>query len=743
MGFFGMNVSKLQNHAYGGKAGACTITVIPSSGADSSTSSEDASSSGGNNSGNGNDGNNENSGTGGSDDTSGQPGDGSQSGTASLKGTEAIIPIGSRTSLAALMEHYGDMASPIPGTLTWESLDENVAVITGGDKVTGTREGSTELIAYHDNVTAGSIKVKSISGFIPVSDIVIDVRSIGMVPGQGYSLSAVAHPDTATVRDIFWSSTAPDVVSVDDKGNVKALRAGEAHVTASSHDGKCADHCFIKVYGVDSTDGTDGADTGDDHGTDGDDTGDYAGDDGQADIDGRFLIWDEFPATLDIMQENGEDGTMEVTGQLGYPISILEGEATTTIERAMIVGQSVSFPYMIVNKESGTFYQDKMVCSSDDPSVVTIVNGSILYAASPGKTVCRFYSNGELIASVPITVCDEGQAIVIAADGGGTVELVSYSAIGVNGKLALVPTRPEDHQADDDGGSVGPDTQDESKGADGTGGTDHDGQGDSKEGTASGSSIGVATSGSVTDTGTDTGTNAGTGAAVASIQFDSVIYDLSVKGFGKMAATSNAGDLPSEGLRWESSDPDTVAVDQNGRIVGISEGRATITGYYKKDIDIKASAVVNVYSAGSPLPVSGTQDVYTAMMDTDGSLAASYQRCGEPDPIEAVIPASITLNGHEVNVISIATNAFADTKTLRRATIGKNVRQIGPAAFKGCRNLKTVVLETRSLSRSSVGNRAFKGIKKKCKVYVPSDRLKEYKRWIRKKMPKKVKVYPS
>jgi len=141
------------------------------------------------------------------------------------------------------------------------------------------------------------------------------------------------------------------------------------------------------------------------------------------------------------------------------------------------------------------------------------------------------------------------------------------------------------------------------------------------------------------------------------------------------------------------------------------------------------------------------------------------------------VPATVTINGINYKVTSIANNAFKNNKTVTKIVIGKNVKTIGSSAFSGCNKLKTVsiganvtkigsnafykcikltkitipakmttigkqafsgckklkTITIKSKKLKSVGKNAFKGISSKAKIKVPSSKLKKYKQLLKKK----------
>ena len=90
------------------------------------------------------------------------------------------------------------------------------------------------------------------------------------------------------------------------------------------------------------------------------------------------------------------------------------------------------------------------------------------------------------------------------------------------------------------------------------------------------------------------------------------------------------------------------------------------------------------------------------------------------------IPATIKINGKTYKVTTIANGALKGNKKLTKLTIGKNINKIGKNAFKGCKNLKNVIVKTKKLTAKKVGANAFKNTNKNAKFTVPKGKVKKY-----------------
>lgn len=103
------------------------------------------------------------------------------------------------------------------------------------------------------------------------------------------------------------------------------------------------------------------------------------------------------------------------------------------------------------------------------------------------------------------------------------------------------------------------------------------------------------------------------------------------------------------------------------------------------------------------------------------------------------VPSTISIDGIDYKVTSVSKNAFKNNKKLKKITIGKNVKTIGSNAFYGCKNLKTIVVQSTQLK--TIGKNTFKGIYSKAKIKVPKNRFKSYKKLFNKKgLKKTVKI---
>ena len=129
---------------------------------------------------------------------------------------------------------------------------------------------------------------------------------------------------------------------------------------------------------------------------------------------------------------------------------------------------------------------------------------------------------------------------------------------------------------------------------------------------------------------------------------------------------------------------------------------------------------------GKTISAFNSQDVYKVTKSGTKNGTVEFAETNNIAITEISIPDIVTISGITYKVTSVAKNAFKSNKNLEKITIGKNVAKINAGAFNGCKNLSVINIKSKKLS--FIGKNAFKGIKAKAKIKVPSSRLSKYKK---------------
>ena len=72
---------------------------------------------------------------------------------------------------------------------------------------------------------------------VPVTSVTLDKTSLTLDVGGSDTLTATVKPDDASNKAVTWSTSNEKVATVDQNGNVKAVGAGKATITAAASDG--------------------------------------------------------------------------------------------------------------------------------------------------------------------------------------------------------------------------------------------------------------------------------------------------------------------------------------------------------------------------------------------------------------------------------------------------------------------------------------------------------------------------
>ena len=122
-------------------------------------------------------------------------------------------------------------------TLKWESSDTSVATVdseTG--EVTGISRGTVTITATA-NDGQGAKATCQVEVKQQVTSIELNETEITLYVRDEETLEAKISPDNANDQSVTWSSSDPEVATVDQEGKVKGISKGEAVITATANDG--------------------------------------------------------------------------------------------------------------------------------------------------------------------------------------------------------------------------------------------------------------------------------------------------------------------------------------------------------------------------------------------------------------------------------------------------------------------------------------------------------------------------
>ena len=168
------------------------------------------------------------------------------SGTVTPKITTDSLPDGTVNQLyTATLQATGNnitwSASGLPDGLT---LNSN-GTITGIPSA----EGTSTVTVTATNASGSDSKEYTLnikSATVPVTAVTLNPTELSLYTGQSETLAATVTPDTATNKNVTWSSDRTEVATVED-GTVKAVGAGTAIITVTTADGGKQATCKVTV----------------------------------------------------------------------------------------------------------------------------------------------------------------------------------------------------------------------------------------------------------------------------------------------------------------------------------------------------------------------------------------------------------------------------------------------------------------------------------------------------------------
>ncbi len=131
-------------------------------------------------------------------------------------------------------------------SLLWSSANTAVATIDSNGNITPIKAGQTTITA---TTTDGS-GVKStcvVKVLQHVNSISLGDGALILGVGETKQLQATILPSNASNKNIIWSTSDKEIVSINEQGVISALKKGSATITATSEDGGKKASCDVEV----------------------------------------------------------------------------------------------------------------------------------------------------------------------------------------------------------------------------------------------------------------------------------------------------------------------------------------------------------------------------------------------------------------------------------------------------------------------------------------------------------------
>ncbi|MFT2142246.1 Ig-like domain-containing protein [Mammaliicoccus sciuri] len=122
--------------------------------------------------------------------------------------------------------------------VTIDGLDANTDYSTGTYQVSFENENGES-----EKVDVPSFKTKPIA----VTGVTLDKTTLSLEEGATGNLVATVAPSTATDKTVTFTSSDAAIATVDNKGKVTAVKAGNADITVTTKDGSKTAKCALTV----------------------------------------------------------------------------------------------------------------------------------------------------------------------------------------------------------------------------------------------------------------------------------------------------------------------------------------------------------------------------------------------------------------------------------------------------------------------------------------------------------------
>lgn len=146
--------------------------------------------------------------------------------SASLKATETV-------TLSATV----NPANATDKSVVWSSLNNEIAIVDENGVVTAKSIGETIVLATSVSNPEVTAECNITVVPTPVTEIILNKKSISIQVGETFEFTATVLPETATNKNVSWSSTNPEFASVESNGVVTAYAIGTTTINALAEDG--------------------------------------------------------------------------------------------------------------------------------------------------------------------------------------------------------------------------------------------------------------------------------------------------------------------------------------------------------------------------------------------------------------------------------------------------------------------------------------------------------------------------
>lgn len=162
----------------------------------------------------------------------------------SLNKTSLSLTVGESQSLSATVSP----SNASDKSVSWKSSNTSVATVDGSGNVKAVKAGTAKVtVTTKDGSKTATCNVTVKSSSVAVTSISLNKRDLYLSEGESEKLIVTFNPSDATNKEVTWESDTPSKATVDNNGNVKAVKAGTATITVTTKDGSRIARCLVHV----------------------------------------------------------------------------------------------------------------------------------------------------------------------------------------------------------------------------------------------------------------------------------------------------------------------------------------------------------------------------------------------------------------------------------------------------------------------------------------------------------------
>ena len=156
----------------------------------------------------------------------------------SLESEKTSLKVGEETKLTV-------KAAPEEHDEAFTFTSNDCALVSEDGTVTAVKAG-TAVITVKSSLSQKTAQIE-LEIIQPVRGVSFSNETLEMLVGFKGTLGCTVEPLDATDKTVTWESSAPEVVAVDENGNIDCLSVGEAVITVTTADGDFTASCTITV----------------------------------------------------------------------------------------------------------------------------------------------------------------------------------------------------------------------------------------------------------------------------------------------------------------------------------------------------------------------------------------------------------------------------------------------------------------------------------------------------------------